>query len=154
MKVHGRSFGTFLAYAGYPAYTGASLLLVEDDQGAVFGGYAPVAWEKHSDFFGDHSSFLFRWAGARYVIIYCGGACYVNMAWEKHSDFFGDHSSFFSRWETGGRVTLRRICCRCLFPDLLTALSLGAARPSSPVGRGAGRVTLLCVVAGACYVTM
>ncbi|CAN8298362.1 unnamed protein product [Cochlearia groenlandica] len=58
-SLHGASFNTFL---GHTSNTGmsASVLIVKDREGCVYGGYASQPWERHSDFYGDMKSFLFQ----------------------------------------------------------------------------------------------
>lgn len=38
----------------------ASVLIIKDKEGCVYGGYASQPWERHSDFYGDMKSFLFQ----------------------------------------------------------------------------------------------
>lgn len=38
----------------------ASVLIIKDREGCVYGGYASQPWERHSDFYGDMKSFLFQ----------------------------------------------------------------------------------------------
>lgn len=54
---NGLSFNTFLS--SMSAAKGPSILVVRDQVGHVYGGYASQAWDKHSDFYGDLKSFLF-----------------------------------------------------------------------------------------------
>ncbi|ANM68644.1 TLD-domain containing nucleolar protein [Arabidopsis thaliana] len=58
-SVHGQSFNTFL---GHTSNTGmsASVLIIKDTEGYVYGGYASQPWERYSDFYGDMKSFLFQ----------------------------------------------------------------------------------------------
>ncbi|KAH0861463.1 hypothetical protein HID58_089724, partial [Brassica napus] len=58
-SLHGQSFNTFL---GHTSNTGmsASVLVIKDREGCVYGGYASQPWERHSDFYGDMKSFLFQ----------------------------------------------------------------------------------------------
>ncbi|KAG2262745.1 hypothetical protein Bca52824_069824 [Brassica carinata] len=58
-SLHGQSFNTFL---GHTSNTGmsASVLIIKDREGCVYGGYASQPWERHSDFYGDMKSFLFQ----------------------------------------------------------------------------------------------
>ncbi|EPS65679.1 hypothetical protein M569_09095 [Genlisea aurea] len=56
-SVHGLSFNTFLANI---QNDGPTVLIIKDDEGYVYGGYASQPWEKHSDFYGDMKSFLFQ----------------------------------------------------------------------------------------------
>ncbi|XP_006287755.2 TLD domain-containing protein 1 isoform X1 [Capsella rubella] len=58
-SLHGQSFNTFL---GHTSNTGmsASVLIIKDKEGCVYGGYASQPWERHSDFYGDMKSFLFQ----------------------------------------------------------------------------------------------
>jgi len=37
-----------------------TVLIVKDTEGSVYGGYASQPWERHSDFYGDMKSFLFK----------------------------------------------------------------------------------------------
>ena len=52
------------------AAPGPTLLLVRDSGGAVFGGYAPLPWQKSGTFYGDMASFIFSLEPAAQV-----GAC-------------------------------------------------------------------------------
>ncbi|XP_010491177.1 PREDICTED: TLD domain-containing protein 1 [Camelina sativa] len=58
-SLHGQSFNTFL---GHTSNTGmsASVLIIKDKEGCVYGGYASQPWERYSDFYGDMKSFLFQ----------------------------------------------------------------------------------------------
>ncbi|XP_024012606.1 TLD domain-containing protein 1 isoform X2 [Eutrema salsugineum] len=58
-SLHGQSFNTFL---GHTSHTGmsASVLIIKDKEGCVYGGYASQPWERYSDFYGDMKSFLFQ----------------------------------------------------------------------------------------------
>lgn len=58
-SLHGQSFNTFL---GHTSNTGmsATVLVIKDREGCVYGGYASQPWERHSDFYGDMKSFLFQ----------------------------------------------------------------------------------------------
>lgn len=38
----------------------ATVLVIKDREGCVYGGYASQPWERHSDFYGDMKSFLFQ----------------------------------------------------------------------------------------------
>jgi len=38
----------------------ASVLIIKDTEGYVYGGYASQPWERYSDFYGDMKSFLFQ----------------------------------------------------------------------------------------------
>lgn len=37
-----------------------TVIIVKDTEGFVFGGYASHPWERHSDFYGDMKTFLFK----------------------------------------------------------------------------------------------
>ncbi|OEL28116.1 TLD domain-containing protein 1 [Dichanthelium oligosanthes] len=37
-----------------------TVLIVKDTEGSVYGGYASQPWERHSDFYGDMKTFLFK----------------------------------------------------------------------------------------------
>lgn len=56
-SVHGLSFNTFLSRL--TSVGGPSILLIKDQDGNVFGGYASQSWERNHDFFGDLKCFLF-----------------------------------------------------------------------------------------------
>ncbi|KAI5071062.1 hypothetical protein GOP47_0013313 [Adiantum capillus-veneris] len=56
-SVHGLSFNTFLSRL--TSVGGPSVLLIKDEDGNMFGGYASQSWERHHDFFGDLKCFLF-----------------------------------------------------------------------------------------------
>ncbi|KAJ8925661.1 hypothetical protein NQ315_009506 [Exocentrus adspersus] len=55
-EIHGESFSTLI---GRIVNQGPSVLVVEDRNGYIFGGFAPGNWELGPKFFGDDSSFLF-----------------------------------------------------------------------------------------------
>ncbi|XP_072948268.1 MTOR-associated protein MEAK7 isoform X2 [Epargyreus clarus] len=54
--IHGESFSTL---AGRIQEQGASILIIEDTNGYIFGGYAPVSWAFGPNFTGNDESFLF-----------------------------------------------------------------------------------------------
>ncbi|XP_018576195.1 TLD domain-containing protein 1 [Anoplophora glabripennis] len=58
-EIHGESFSTLI---GRIVNQGPSVLIVEDRNGYMFGGFAPANWELGPKFFGDDSSFLFTLA--------------------------------------------------------------------------------------------
>ncbi|KAL0811735.1 hypothetical protein ABMA28_009174 [Loxostege sticticalis] len=57
--IHGESFSTM---AGRIIDQGASVLIIEDNSGHIFGGYAPAAWAIGPNFIGHEDSFLFTLA--------------------------------------------------------------------------------------------
>uniref|UniRef100_A0A1J3GHL4 TLD domain-containing protein 1 n=1 Tax=Noccaea caerulescens TaxID=107243 RepID=A0A1J3GHL4_NOCCA len=58
-SLHGASFNTFLGHTSNTGMT-ASVLIIKDTEGCVYGGYASQPWERYSDFYGDMKSFLFQ----------------------------------------------------------------------------------------------
>jgi hypothetical protein len=58
-EIHGESFSTLI---GRIVNQGPSVLVVEDRNGYMFGGFAPANWSLSPNFFGDDSSFLFTLA--------------------------------------------------------------------------------------------
>ncbi|XP_060536321.1 MTOR-associated protein MEAK7 [Cylas formicarius] len=58
-EIHGESFSTLI---GRIVNQGPSVLVLEDRNGYVFGGFAPANWALGPNFFGDDSSFLFTLA--------------------------------------------------------------------------------------------
>lgn len=58
-EIHGESFSTLI---GRVVNQGPSVLVVEDRNGYMFGGFAPANWSLCPTFFGDDSSFLFTLA--------------------------------------------------------------------------------------------
>lgn len=57
-SLHGQSFNTFLGkVTNGDAQT---VLIVKDTEGSIYGGYASQPWERHSDFYGDMKTFLFK----------------------------------------------------------------------------------------------
>ncbi|ESQ38066.1 hypothetical protein EUTSA_v10029204mg, partial [Eutrema salsugineum] len=58
-SLHGQSFNTFL---GHTSHTGmsASVLIIKDREGCLYGGYVSQPWERYSDFYRDMKSFLFQ----------------------------------------------------------------------------------------------
>ncbi|CAH1640787.1 unnamed protein product [Spodoptera littoralis] len=57
--IHGESFSTM---TGRIQDQGASLLIIEDNSGYIFGGYAPASWSLGPNFVGTDESFLFTLA--------------------------------------------------------------------------------------------
>ncbi|CAL1148965.1 unnamed protein product [Cladocopium goreaui] len=57
-EVHGVSIGTFFRQC--QAWPGETLLLIEDSNGAVFGGFASHTWQAQSRYFGHPECFVFR----------------------------------------------------------------------------------------------
>ncbi|XP_071054421.1 MTOR-associated protein MEAK7 [Onthophagus taurus] len=55
-EIHGESFSTLI---GRIVNQGPSVLILEDQNGHMFGGFAPANWTLGPNFFGDDSSFLF-----------------------------------------------------------------------------------------------
>lgn len=55
-QMHGESFSTFL---GRVLNQGSTVLIVEDSEGFVFGGFAPAEWTLSPNFVGNDDSFLF-----------------------------------------------------------------------------------------------
>lgn len=56
-SVHGLSFNTFLGNVlGVEA---ATILVIKDSEGCIYGGYASQPWEKYPNFYGDMKCFLF-----------------------------------------------------------------------------------------------
>ncbi|KAK9732424.1 tld [Popillia japonica] len=55
-EIHGESFSTLI---GRIVNQGPSVLIVEDQNGYTFGGFAPANWNLGPNFFGDDSCFLF-----------------------------------------------------------------------------------------------
>lgn len=53
---HGSSYSTLMERVAGEAPT---LLVLKDDGGHVVGGYAPVPWTKHGDFYGEFTTFVF-----------------------------------------------------------------------------------------------
>ncbi|KAF2892482.1 hypothetical protein ILUMI_13701 [Ignelater luminosus] len=58
-EIHGESFSTLI---GRIVNQGPSVLVVEDRNGHMFGGFAPASWLLGPKFYGDDSSFLFTLA--------------------------------------------------------------------------------------------
>ncbi|XP_017767833.1 PREDICTED: TLD domain-containing protein 1 [Nicrophorus vespilloides] len=58
-EIHGESFSTLI---GRIVNQGPSVLIIEDKNGFMFGGFAPSNWSLGPNFFGDDSSFLFTLA--------------------------------------------------------------------------------------------
>ncbi|XP_026728450.1 TLD domain-containing protein 1-like isoform X2 [Trichoplusia ni] len=54
--IHGESFSTMV---GRILDQGASLIIIEDNSGYIFGGYAPASWSLGPNFTGTDDSFLF-----------------------------------------------------------------------------------------------
>lgn len=54
--VHGKSWTKFLTNI---ENQGPTLMIIQDSQNKVFGGFASKSWAKNPTFYGDSSSFLF-----------------------------------------------------------------------------------------------
>ncbi|WVZ88422.1 hypothetical protein U9M48_034945 [Paspalum notatum var. saurae] len=57
-SLHGQSFNTF--FGKVTNGDSQTVLIVKDTEGSVYGGYASQPWERHSDFYGDMKTFLFK----------------------------------------------------------------------------------------------
>ncbi|XP_066356248.1 uncharacterized protein [Miscanthus floridulus] len=57
-SLHGQSFNTFLGKV--TDGDAQTVLIVKDTEGSIYGGYASQPWERHSDFYGDMKTFLFK----------------------------------------------------------------------------------------------
>ncbi|XP_062202335.1 uncharacterized protein LOC133904798 isoform X1 [Phragmites australis] len=57
-SLHGQSFNTFLGNVANG--DSQTVIIVKDTEGSVYGGYASQPWERHSDFYGDMKTFLFK----------------------------------------------------------------------------------------------
>ncbi|KAL5224429.1 hypothetical protein ABZP36_011068 [Zizania latifolia] len=57
-SLHGQSFNTFLG--NVTNGDAQTVIVVKDTEGFVYGGYASQPWERHSDFYGDMKTFLFK----------------------------------------------------------------------------------------------
>ncbi|CAD7086269.1 unnamed protein product [Hermetia illucens] len=55
-QIHGESFSTLL---GRIMDQGATVLIIEDTNGYIFGGFAPGSWSLGPNFFGNDQAFLF-----------------------------------------------------------------------------------------------
>ena len=74
---HGKSFAACLSRV-----TGAeapTLLLIRDDGGAVFGGFAPQPWAKRGAFYGDGGAFVFSLSPA--AAVYPSTGINANYQW-------------------------------------------------------------------------
>lgn len=58
-EIHGESFSTLI---GRIVNQGPSVIIIEDSNGYIFGGFAPANWSLGPNFFGDQNSFLFTLA--------------------------------------------------------------------------------------------
>ncbi|XP_072950834.1 uncharacterized protein [Typha angustifolia] len=56
--LNGLSFNTF--FGNISSDDGATVLIIKDTEGFIYGGYASQQWERHNDFYGDMRSFLFQ----------------------------------------------------------------------------------------------
>lgn len=61
-----------------------TVLVIKDTEGSIYGAYASQPWERHSDFYGDMKTFLFklypeasifRPTGANYNLQWVGLSC-------------------------------------------------------------------------------
>ncbi|KAK7378831.1 hypothetical protein VNO80_04279 [Phaseolus coccineus] len=57
-SVNGLSFNTFLG--NISNHAGPTVLIIKDQEGYIYGGYASQPWERHSDFYGDLKCYLFQ----------------------------------------------------------------------------------------------
>jgi len=51
---------SWICFSFYRNGDAQTVLIVKDTEGSVYGGYASQPWERHSDFYGDMKSFLFK----------------------------------------------------------------------------------------------
>ncbi|XP_019059719.1 PREDICTED: TLD domain-containing protein 1 isoform X2 [Tarenaya hassleriana] len=58
--LHGLSFNTFFGNISNRNDVMTTVLIIKDQDGYVYGGYASQPWERLSDFYGDMKSFLFQ----------------------------------------------------------------------------------------------
>ncbi|XP_028784942.1 MTOR-associated protein MEAK7 [Neltuma alba] len=56
--LNGLSFNTFLG--NISNHEGPTVLIIKDEEGYIYGGYASQPWERHAEFYGDMKSFLFQ----------------------------------------------------------------------------------------------
>ncbi|GLT90054.1 hypothetical protein SLE2022_080060 [Rubroshorea leprosula] len=56
--LNGLSFNTFLG--SITNDNGPTFLIIKDNEGYIYGGYASQPWERHGDFYGDMKSFVFQ----------------------------------------------------------------------------------------------
>ncbi|KAJ1394555.1 TLDc domain [Sesbania bispinosa] len=56
--VNGLSFNTFLG--NISNHEGPTVLIIKDQEGYIYGGYASQPWERHADFYGDMKCYLFQ----------------------------------------------------------------------------------------------
>ncbi|CAD6268368.1 unnamed protein product [Miscanthus lutarioriparius] len=76
-SLHGQSFNTFLGkVTNGDAQT---VLIVKDPEGSIYGGYASQPWERHSDFYGDMKTFLFKLYPQ--ASIFCPTGANKNLQW-------------------------------------------------------------------------
>ncbi|VAI29661.1 unnamed protein product [Triticum turgidum subsp. durum] len=57
-SLHGQSFNTFLGNVTNGDVQ--TVLVIKDAEGSIYGAYASQPWERHSDFYGDMKTFLFK----------------------------------------------------------------------------------------------
>ncbi|CAM0950071.1 unnamed protein product [Alopecurus aequalis] len=57
-SLHGQSFNTFLG--NVTNGDAQTVLIIKDTEGSIYGAYASQPWERHSDFYGDMKTFLFK----------------------------------------------------------------------------------------------
>ena len=51
---------SWICFSFYRNGDAQTVLIVKDTEGSVYGGYASQPWERHSDFYGDMKTFLFK----------------------------------------------------------------------------------------------
>ncbi|CAN6339709.1 unnamed protein product [Urochloa humidicola] len=76
-SLHGQSFNTFLGKVTNGDTQ--TVLIVKDTEGSVFGGFASQPWERHSDFYGDMKTFLFKLYPQ--ASIFCPTGANRNLQW-------------------------------------------------------------------------
>ncbi|XP_073962221.1 MTOR-associated protein MEAK7 isoform X1 [Choristoneura fumiferana] len=79
--IHGESFSTM---AGRIQDQGPSILIIEDNSGYIFGGYATESWEISSNFSGGEESFLFTLSPRI--------RCYQTTGYNDHYQYMNHHT--------------------------------------------------------------
>lgn len=82
--IHGESFSTM---AGRIQEQGASILIIEDSSGYIFGGFAPQSWALGPNFFGSEESFLFTLSPKMRM--------YPSSGYNNHYQYINQHTKTF-----------------------------------------------------------
>ncbi|GKV38844.1 hypothetical protein SLEP1_g46709 [Rubroshorea leprosula] len=94
--LNGLSFNTFLG--SIINDNGLTVLIIKDNEGSIYGGYASQPWERHGDFYGDMKSFLFQLHPKASIFRPTGAN--NNLQWCAVKFQFRGHSKWHWVWRT------------------------------------------------------